>query len=143
MDEPYWDDGYDEAPPDDVFDTASHTSTPPAEEPVALAPADQPTHYWTWRLLAAGLNPEECAAARAIELQTVFDHALRAAGDGWEVQADWFLSAELIAACEQIIGNAPPKRIRPLLSKLPIGTRYEQVQYYLASLGSENAGATD
>ncbi|HTU24411.1 MAG TPA: RecQ family ATP-dependent DNA helicase [Pirellulales bacterium] len=91
----------------------------------------QPSHYWTWRLLAAGFASHECAAIRGFNADVVLDHALRAADCDWPVQVDWFLSADLIARLEKLIGAEPPPRIRPLLSRLPAGTRYEHVQWFL------------
>jgi ATP-dependent DNA helicase RecQ len=101
-------------------------------ESVALANS-QPSHYWTWRLLAAGLAPAECAAARGFSEDVVLDHALRAADGGLEIDASWFLSQDKIAAIRTVIGDAPLERIRPLLGKLPRGTRYEHVQLVLKS----------
>jgi hypothetical protein len=91
----------------------------------------QSSHYWTWRLLIAGFNPDECGAIRAIDPDTVLDHALRAADAGLHVDARWFLSAELIARIEEIAPQSPAARIRPLLERLPRGTRYEAVQLVL------------
>jgi ATP-dependent DNA helicase RecQ len=91
----------------------------------------QPSHYWTWRLLAAGFAPHECAAIRDLPAEVVLDHALRAADGGLEVDSGWFLSAELIARIEQTLGPTAPTRIRPLLARLPRGTRYEEVQLVL------------
>jgi ATP-dependent DNA helicase RecQ len=91
----------------------------------------QLSHYWTWRLLSAGFSPDECGAIRAIDPDTVLDHALRAADAGLQIDARWFLSAELIARIEDIAPQSPAARIRPLLEQLPRGTRYEAVQLVL------------
>jgi len=100
---------------------------------VDAAPCDtaQPSHYWTWRLLAAGFSPAECAAIRGLDGNVVFDHALRAAEEGRTCDAGWFLTADKITALDRVIGASQPERIRPLLAKLPRGMRYEEVQYYL------------
>jgi hypothetical protein len=63
----------------------------------------------------------------------VLDHALRAADGGLEIDAAWFLSAELLADIRRVIGSDAPTRIRPLLDKLPRGTRYEDVQLVVKS----------
>ena len=101
------------------------------ETPVVPTPHAQPAHYWTWRLLEAGFAIDECAAIRGLSEEVVADHALRAADAGWEVAAEWLLSPRLIARLDQVIGDAEPSRIRPLLAQLPNGTRYEQVLFYL------------
>ena len=99
--------------------------------PATMPSAAQPSHYWTWRLLAAGFAPEECAAIRGLGVDVVLDHALRSSDCGWPVQAEWFLSPALLKRLEKLIGQEPPGRIRPLLARLPAGTRYEHVQLYL------------
>jgi hypothetical protein len=104
----------------------------PSASPVT-PPAAQPAHYWTWRLLSQGFSPEECAAIRSLTSEVVLDHALRAADSGWPIDARWFLSAEEIATIRAVLGPTPPTRIRPLLEKLPRGTRYEVVQLVLKS----------
>jgi ATP-dependent DNA helicase RecQ len=97
------------------------------------SPADgnQPAYYWTWRLLATGFTPDECAAIRSLPAEVVLDHALRAADAGLQVDASWFLSRELIGRIAEVIGSGSPSRIRPLLPQLPRGTRYEEVQLVL------------
>ncbi|MDA7979363.1 MAG: RecQ family ATP-dependent DNA helicase [Pirellulales bacterium] len=97
------------------------------------------SHYWTWRLFKAGFTPFECAQIRNLELEVIRDHAFRAAQAGLTVELTWFLSAEKIAAMEDMIGDSNPKRIRPLLSELPRGTRFEDVQLYLACRAAQTA----
>ncbi len=108
----------------------------PANELAASQPTAseaRPSHYWTWRLLSQGFSPDECAAIRSLTSEVVLDHALRAADSGWPIDAHWFLSAEEIATIRAVVGAAPPSRIRPLLDKLPRGTRYEVVQLVVKS----------
>jgi ATP-dependent DNA helicase RecQ len=105
----------------------------PSQSAPHEATSGQPSHYWTWRLLQAGFTPTECAAARSLSEDVVLDHALRAADSGWQIDARWFLAPELIARIDQVVGAAEPSRIRPLLAKLPRGTRYEDVQLVIKS----------
>ena len=93
--------------------------------------AGQPNHYWTWRLLAAGFSADDCTAIRGIDRDLVLDHALRAVDSGWAVEPQWLLEPALIASLAALVGDERPERIRPLLAKLPRGTRYEEVQLYL------------
>ena len=102
-----------------------------SSEPPLGGDGVQPSYYWTWRLLAAGFGLDECAAIRNIKPEEVLDHAMRAADAGWPVRPQWCLSPKLTAALETLIGQEPPEQIRPLLKKLPTGTRYEQVQFFL------------
>jgi len=103
----------------------------PTEDVVESAAPLRPSHYWTWRLLSAGLTPEECAAARAIAVEMVLDHALRAAGEGLPVDATWFLTPQAVTTIEAAVGEQTSVSIRQLLPKLPRGTRYEEVQLVL------------
>jgi ATP-dependent DNA helicase RecQ len=115
----------------------------PAEFGTARLPAGgQPSHYWTWRLLSSGFGPEECAAIRGLSGDVVLDHALRAADSGLPIQSDWFLTPSLIGRLHKLIGDEPPERIRPLLARLPAGTRYEHVQLYL-KCRSQSADSSD
>ena len=54
---------------------------------------------------------------------------------GGRFKPSGFLSPGLIARLEKLIGDEPPARIRPLLARLPAGTRYEHVQLYLKCRG--------
>ncbi len=104
-----------------------------AAKPTEQATSDKnETHYWTWRLFKAGFTPFECAQIRNLDLEVVRDHALRAVQSGLEIDLAWFLSEQKIEALERVIGDSAPKRIRPLLAQLPRGTRYEDVQLYVA-----------
>lgn len=116
-----------------IEQTSDNTATAGAKAapPNDLPPERQPSHYWTWRLLSAGLSWQECSAARGIDREVVLDHALRALEDGWPVRSEWVLSSTLSAALEEVIGDNPVRRVRPLLSELPDGTRYEEVQLFL------------
>ncbi|MGA2257671.1 MAG: RecQ family ATP-dependent DNA helicase [Thermoguttaceae bacterium] len=97
----------------------------------APALVNRPSYYWTWRLLSQGFPADECLAIRGITRETLMDHLLQAAESGLKIRSDWCLSAETIAALNVVVGDDPPKQMRPLLAQLPPGTRYEEVQIYL------------
>ena len=99
------------------------------------------SHYWTWRVLAAGFKVEECMAIRGLAREVVLDHALRAIDAGWRVEAAWFLSPERLQAFAETIGAETPERIRPLLARLPPDTRYEEVQLFLKCRSAAAGGA--
>ncbi|MEX0676739.1 MAG: RecQ family ATP-dependent DNA helicase [Pirellulales bacterium] len=120
--------------PSDAFEPAAPAAA------AATVESGQPSHYWTWRLLTAGFTPQECAAIRSLSLDVVLDHALRAADSGLEIDAAWFLAPELVARIRQVTGEAAPARIRPLLEKLPRGTRYEDVQLVVKSRRAAGSG---
>lgn len=124
-----------EAPSPPSAATASISVSDRTETPTRQAANEpgepRPTHYWTWRLLSDGYSLDECIAIRGLERELILDHALRAIEAGLSVDARWFLSADQITTFEQVIGNDDPSRIRPLLERLPRGTRYEDVQLFL------------
>jgi ATP-dependent DNA helicase RecQ len=103
------------------------------EQAAAAPPASRPSHYWTWRLLDQAFTPAECAEIRSLSEDVVLDHALRAADNGHPIDARWFLTAQQIDAIRAVVGEGTPPRIRPLLERLPRGTRYEHVQLVLKS----------
>jgi ATP-dependent DNA helicase RecQ len=97
-----------------------------------LAVHERPNHYWTWRLLRSGFTPEMCEQIRRIDADTVLDHAVRAAADGWSVDAGWFLDAGQIDKLDEAIGPDRPQRIRPILQQLGGSIRTEHVELFLA-----------
>jgi len=115
------------APPADALRHEERADGSDAAAPGPVAGS----HYWTWRVLASGFSVAECMAIRGLEREVVLDHALRAADAGWTVDPGWFLSPENLQALAAVIGPETPERIRPLLSQLPAGTRYEEVQLFL------------
>ena len=96
-----------------------------------IAATERPPHYWTCELFESGYSLEECMAIRGLTHEKILDHLLQAAESGAAVQPQWCLKPELITAIRQLIGDTTPDRIRPLLSQLPTGTRYEEVQLFL------------
>jgi len=76
-------------------------------------------------------SAQECEAIRGISRESILDHVLRALEDGWPVRAEWCLSADLLRALDAVVGPDEPAEIRPLLARLPPGTRYAEVQLYL------------
>jgi ATP-dependent DNA helicase RecQ len=103
----------------------------PLSEPDFDEQEPRPDHYWTWRLLYEGYSPRQCAVIRRLEPEDVLDHAVRAAEDGNTVLAQWFLDRKQIAAIERVLGDDPPRQIRPLLKRLPREIRYQHVELVL------------
>ncbi len=109
---------------------AKRPTTPPEKMPSVTA-GSEPNHYWTWRMLFAGLSPRECASARAVDLDDVVAHAVQAIDSGWPVRPEWFFSDEELATLAKAIGPDEPKQMRPLLAKLPASLGYAEVQLFL------------
>jgi len=99
--------------------------------PPGAASPSKPSHYWTWRLLSRGFSAEECVAIRGLPRETILDHALRAVEEGWPLRAETCLSIELLEALQSLVDRDQPVQIRPLLPRLPPGTRYQEVQLFL------------
>jgi ATP-dependent DNA helicase RecQ len=96
-----------------------------------IAPHSRPNHYWTWQLLSSGYSAEECQAIRRISEEILLDHLLRAARDGLKVDPRWILTLEQWQQLKALFGDSPAAEIQPLLSQLPEGLRYRDVQFYL------------
>jgi ATP-dependent DNA helicase RecQ len=120
------------------LEAALATDTAIGEPPTDQA-LRQPSHYWTWRLLSAGFTPQECCEIRCVAPEVVLDHALRAADQGLNVQAGWFLTPEQIQRIEGVLDAGGSTRIRHLLDRLPRGTRYEHVQLVQKSRDPDRA----
>jgi hypothetical protein len=108
-----------------------------------ISHGQHPSHYWTWRLLVGGFTVEDCMAIRGCEREVVLDHALRSADAGWQVEPRWFFSSELLNTLTELIGPNDPTRIRPLLSRLPAGIRYEEVQLFLKCRSARQTSGDD
>ena len=106
-------------------------SKPSAPRAAELSPSKRPPYYWTWLLLSRGFLADECLAIRGITRDVLLDHLLQAAENGLAVKPGWILAEETIAALDRLVGDERPDQIRPLLARLPAGTRYEEVQIYL------------
>ena len=132
----------DEGPEPDPFDLVNEEPPDLGSAPAwPLAPAAtpgglvRPSHFWTWRLLTAGFSAAECEAIRGLGRETIVDHLSRAIDEGWPVRPEGCFSPQLLAALEQTIGPERPRQLRPLLEKLPAGTRYEEIELFLKCRG--------
>lgn len=94
-----------------------------------------PTHYWTWRLLAAGFTVAECQAIRGLSREEVVDHALRAVQEQRRVEPAWFFSEHELQRLAAVVGPGTPQKLRGLLPKLPAGMRYEELRLYVLARG--------
>ncbi|NLX98574.1 MAG: RecQ family ATP-dependent DNA helicase [Rhodopirellula sp.] len=94
---------------------------------------EQPSHYWTWRLLAKGFSVEESAAIRGVTSETILTHAVSAVDEGRRFDLRWCLSAELIAALESAAAAGAKLDPDALLKRLPHGTRRQEVLLFLNS----------
>jgi ATP-dependent DNA helicase RecQ len=63
--------------------------------------ADRP-YYWTWRVLAAGFRPRECAAIRRCSLDDVYREAVSAYEHGLDIEPSWLFTREELTALEKL-----------------------------------------
>jgi ATP-dependent DNA helicase RecQ len=126
---------YSNAEPSSVGSTSESVARLPelSIKPSGVLTAGRPPYHWTWLLLSRDFTVEECMSIRGISRNMLMDHVLQAAANGLAIKADWILDAGTIAALDRVVGDELPEQIRPLLARLPAGTRYEEVQIYLQS----------
>jgi len=104
----------------------------PASAPEITASTDTPPdYYWTWRVLAAGFKPEECALVRGMEVDQVWEHAILALEADYQVDVLWFTPRDLVLALDRLVDPEDPAPVRELLKHLPTGTSAEHVRWYL------------
>ncbi len=65
------------------------------------APAAQPRHYWTWRLLSAGFTLWECMHLQNGSEGEILQEARRAHAEGMRIELEWLFSASQLAALER------------------------------------------
>jgi len=120
--------------PRQLVDKIRRTCKRPPSAVAVDIPSDlspQPSYYWTWRLLSSGFSVAECTQIREISEQVIWDHAMRSVENGLHVDPRWLLSSTLFDQLQKLLRTKRSARIRPLLEKLPSGTRYEQVNLFL------------
>jgi ATP-dependent DNA helicase RecQ len=113
------------------YDTDSSSTRSSAPCTIEPAPTQRLPYYWTWLLLTRGFTADECLAIRGIKRDVLLDHVLQAAENGLASKPEWILPQESIAALDRLVDDELPDQLRPLLARLPSGTRYEEVQIYL------------
>ena len=63
---------------------SSAVSSPSIDDPLATMPiGERPSHYWTWRLVAAGLTTREAALARNLTVEEIAADLRLADKEGW------------------------------------------------------------
>jgi ATP-dependent DNA helicase RecQ len=76
-----------------------------AASPEPASPGNLDDDYWTWRLLKAGFDVDECARIRGVARATVFEHALRAIDMGRKVELAWCFSPSRAAQLAMALGS--------------------------------------
>ena len=114
-----------------ILAAVSRPESQPGTTDSTRAPPEQPTHYWTWRLLSSGFSVEEAAAARGLDRDTILDHAARAADEGRLVRADWCLPPEVIGALEAALPPVAPEDWPAALDRLPPHLRRRDAELFL------------
>jgi len=126
-----------------VSEDSDHEGAPPRREPASLPVAVRameqskvkPGFYWTWRLFSDGFTAEECKQIRRLDEQQIVLHLLQALDQDLPVEASWIFSPQQLAMLAEVVGDDPPRRLRPLLQRLPPEIRHEHLQLYLRCRG--------
>ncbi len=105
---------------------------PSAEDDAPAPSADSDDYFWTWRLLAAGFAPDECAAARRLPERVVLRHALQAVEAGYRLAPQQCFAPEMLEALQRIVGSRPVASADSILPRLPAGALAEHVRLFAA-----------
>ena len=110
---------------------------PPLPAGVAAFEQNQvkPNFYWTWRLLWDGFTADECKQIRRLDDQQLVAHLLQAVEQDLPVDAAWCFRPDQLTMLDQVVGEALPTRLRPLLQQLPPEIRHEHLQLFLHCRG--------
>jgi ATP-dependent DNA helicase RecQ len=95
----------------------------------------KPNYYWSWRLLHEGFTADECKQIRRLDDQQLVAHLLQAIEQELPVDAAWIFAPDQLAMLDEVVGDQPPARLRPLLQQLPPEVRHEHLQLYLYCRG--------
>ncbi|MCH5372611.1 MAG: HRDC domain-containing protein, partial [Planctomycetes bacterium] len=95
----------------------------------------KPSFYWSWRLLRDGFTAEECRQIRRLDDTQLVTHLLQAMDQDLPVEAAWIFDSTQLASLADVVGDEPPRRLRPLLQRLPPEIRHEHLQLYLRCRG--------
>jgi ATP-dependent DNA helicase RecQ len=95
----------------------------------------KPNYYWSWRLLHDGFTADECKQIRRLDDQQLVAHLLQAIEQELPVDLDWVFAPDQLAMLDEVVGDQPPARLRPLLQQLPPEIRHEHLQLYLYCRG--------
>lgn len=99
---------------DEPFEPVETQSTARSEPSEAAGP-----HYWTWRILQAGFQVEECAAIRQCEVSQMLEHATVALKAGWKLDPGFFLSADELARLSELSQSPALDDVARLQTQMP------------------------
>jgi ATP-dependent DNA helicase RecQ len=123
---------HDSVPVDAAIGHASHGPRSLPGEAHAMEKAEvKPSFYWSWRLLWDGFTADECRQIRGLDDQQLVSHLLQAMDQQFPVSVGWMFSQQQLATLEDVVGDQVPRRLRPLLQRLPPEFRREHLQLYL------------
>ena len=71
----------------------STTISEAADESLPEPGQVRPSYFWTWRLFKERFSLEHVIQARQLDRSTVFEHMMRAAENGYTLEADWLLDS--------------------------------------------------
>jgi hypothetical protein len=112
--------------------TADEESAPPSFsfDRGRAAMNEKPPHYWTWRVVAAGLAADETCLVRQFGRAKLIEHLLAAVHDGLAVDLNLVFSPDQLDELRRISASANgPLRTR---NQLPAGISPAEVDLYSA-----------
>ncbi|QEG23292.1 RecQ family ATP-dependent DNA helicase [Mariniblastus fucicola] len=139
---------------DEQPDSVRESSNPPvAPEPkVRIDAAEQslpgpgqvrPNFFWTWRLFKEGYSMEHVIQARQLDDETVFEHMLRAADDGYPIDIAWLISEDVQQSLHSFVSENEGKRLPQLLASLPDGVESNELMLFLKQSPTTEVAASD
>ena len=96
----------------------------------------QPSYFWTWKLLADGYPIEHLQQVRQIDLETVFDHAVRAIDNGLQLPVGFLLTEDEQLQFDQLVRSNPNATPAELTRRLGKSDSAAKLLFYLKNLDS-------
>ena len=88
-----------------------------------------PNHILTWQQYHEGMSLEEIADERDLLLSTIQGHLLRAAGEGYEVDWDQFITTQQEEQILKVAREVGVERLRPIKESLP-----DEIDYFVIEI---------
>lgn len=112
--------------------------TDAAEESLPKPGQVRPSYFWTWRLFREGYSTEHVMQIRNLDLETTYDHMLRAAENQHMIDIDWLIDSETQSLLEKFVSDNENKRLPQLLANLPDDINSHELTLFVKSEQSKS-----
>ena len=119
----------------------STTISEAADESLPEPGQVRPSYFWTWRLFKERFSLEHVIQARQLDRSTVFEHMMRAAENGYTIEADWLLDSSTQDRLLKFSRKHEGKRLPYMLGKIPKGIEAEELLLFLKCSDSTTVAA--